>query len=226
MDIIKDLFEMQDEEYKEFHAKLIPTVKKEKIIGVRTPMLRKYAKELNKTAQAKEFMNQLPHNYYEENNLQAFLIEGIKDYKACIQAVNEFLPYVDNWATCDMMSPPVFKKYRDELFEQIKIWINTDDVYTIRFAIKTLMSLYLDEYFADAHLELVANVKHKDYYVKMVVAWYFATALAKQYEKTLPYIKANKLEVWTHNKAIQKAKESYRISNEHKEELNKYKIKV
>ncbi|MBQ8730818.1 MAG: DNA alkylation repair protein [Lachnospiraceae bacterium] len=225
MNIVQHLFEMQDIEYREFHSKLMPTVNKESIIGVRTPMLRKYAKELNWTKEAEDFLNTLPHTYYEENNLHAFLLESIKDYDKCIEAINAFLPHINNWATCDMMSPTVFKKHRDKLFEQIKIWIDADDVYTIRFAVKTLMSLYLDEYFDEIQLEMVASVTHEDYYVKMVVAWYFATALAKQYEATLPYIKDKRLELWTHNKAIQKAKESYRVSKEHKEELEQYRIK-
>lgn len=224
-EIIGKLFELQDLSYKEFHSKLMPTVNPDKIIGVRTPDLRKLSKELAGTALAKEHLRSLPHQYYEEDNLHGFLIEKIKDYDKCIEELNEFLPYVDNWATCDMMSPKVFKKYLPELLEQIKAWMASEHTYMIRFGMKTLMTFYLDEEFREEYLEMVASVQSEEYYIKMMVAWFFATALAKQYEAALPYIENQKLEIWTHNKAIQKAVESYRITAEQKLYLKSLKLK-
>ena len=224
-EIIGKLLELQDLSYKEFHSKLMPTVNPDKIIGVRTPDLRKLSKELAGTALAKEHLRSLPHQYYEEDNLHGFLIEKIKDYDKCIEELNEFLPYVDNWATCDMMSPKVFKKYLPELLEQIKVWMASEHTYMIRFGMKTLMTFYLDEEFREEYLEMVASVQSEEYYIKMMVAWFFATALAKQYEAALPYIENQKLEIWTHNKAIQKAVESYRITAEQKVYLKSLKLK-
>ncbi len=211
-----DLFEMQDLKYKEFHSKLMPTIEPDKVIGIRTPALRKYAKDFAKTKEAKEFIRVLPHTYYEENNLHGFIIEGIKDYDRGIEELERFLPYVDNWATCDLMRPKVFKKHLPELLEQIKLWLNSEHTYTIRFGIEMLMTYYLDEHFAPEYLEMVAEVRSEEYYVNMMIAWYFATALAKQYVNTLPYIENKRLDKWTHNKAIQKAIESYRVSDEQK----------
>lgn len=224
-DIEDRLFALQDKEYKEFHSRLMPTVNPDTIIGVRTPALRKLAKELAKQPKYMEYIHMLPHSYYDENNLHGFLIETIKDYGECVAAVNEFLPYVDNWATCDLMSPKVFKKHRTELLEQIKIWIASDQTYTIRYGIEMLMTHYLDEDFQKEYLEWVAQIRSEEYYVNMMIAWYFATALAKQPKDTLPYIEQNRLEVWTHNKAIQKSVESYRISAEQKAYLKTLKVK-
>lgn len=215
---------MQDIKYREFHCKLMPTVNPEAVIGVRTPELRKYAREFSKTPDAKVFFQILPHQYYEENNLHGFLIEGIKDYKSCVAALQEFLPYVDNWATCDLMKPQVFKKHLPELLEEIRKWICSDHTYTIRFGIGMLMSFYLDEAFDREYPELVAGVRSQEYYVNMMAAWYFATALTKQYETVLPYIENRRLDDWTHNKAIQKAVESSRITDEQKAYLRTLKV--
>lgn len=223
--IRNDLFAMQDIAYRDFHSKLIPNIDAGLVIGVRTPELRKYAKQLAKTSEATEFLQILPHKYYEENNLHGFLIEGMKDYDATIQALDAFLPYVDNWATCDMIAPKVFKKHLPELLIKIKEWLVSEYVYAVRFGMGMLLKYYLDEAFAPEYLELVASVESEEYYIKMMIAWYFATALAKQYEATLPYIENHRLEQWTHNKAIQKAIESYRITPEQKEYLRSLKYK-
>lgn len=222
-DIQKKLFEMQDVKYKDFQAKLIPTINADTVIGVRAPEIRKFAKELYKNHDAREFLQSLPHQYYDENNLHGALIELQKDYEQCIDLLNAFLPHVDNWATCDMMAPKVFKKHLPELAEQIKVWMASGDTYTIRFGVDMLMKYYLDAEFKPEYLEMVAQVKSEEYYLKMVVAWYFATALAKQYEAALPYIEEQKLDVWTHNKTIQKAVESYRVSAEQKAYLKTLK---
>ena len=219
------LFELQDLAYRDFHSKLMPTVPKEKIIGVRVPELRKFAKEFGKTTDANEFLKILPHKYYEEDNLHAFLTEQIKDFDECVSALDSFLLYVDNWATCDMMSPKVFKNNTEKLLPKIEEWLISDYVYQVRFAIGMLMKFYLDENFDERYLHLVASVKSDEYYINMMIAWYFATALAKQWEKTVPYIENEVLDKWTHNKAIQKSVESYRITDEKKEYLKKYKIK-
>lgn len=219
------LFALQDIQYRDFHSKLMPTVDPATIIGVRTPALRKFAKSFAKTPEAAEFLRIFPHEYYEENNLHGFLIEAIRDYDAAIAALDAFLPYVDNWATCDLMCPKVFQKHLPELAEQIPIWLASDHPYTIRFGIGMLMRFYLDEAFEPVYLDQVAGVRHEEYYVKMMVAWYFATALAKQYDATLPYLEQRRLEPWTHNKAIQKAVESYRITGEQKTYLRTMKVK-
>ncbi|MCI9076382.1 MAG: DNA alkylation repair protein [Dorea sp.] len=219
------LFELQDLAYRDFHAKLIPTVDQEKVIGVRTPALRKFAKEFGKSEEAGEFMKVLPHDYYEENNLHGFLIEGFKDYEQCICALDAFLPYVDNWATCDMMAPKVFKKHLPELEHKIDEWMVSEHAYTVRYGIGMLMRFYLDEEFRVEYLAKAAAVESEEYYVKMMIAWYFATALAKQYEAALPFIEERRLEKWTHNKAIQKAVESNRITAEQKKYLRTWKIK-
>ncbi len=223
-DITECLFAMQDTEYRGFQCKLMPTVDADTVIGVRTPQLRLFAKQLSAEA-AERFLSELPHKYYEENNLHGFLIEKIKDYDACIAELNRFLPYVNNWATCDMMTPKVLKKHLPELLEQIRIWISSRETYTVRFAIKMLMSFYLDEHFKQEYIDLVLSVKSDEYYIKMMIAWYVATALAKQYDAVLPYIENSLPDKWVHNKAIQKAVESYRISEEQKEYLKKFKIR-
>ena len=223
--IRKNLLSMQDEKYRSFQVKLFPTVDPETMIGVRTPELRSYAKTLLKEENNSAFLSDLPHKYFDENQLHAFIISEIKDYGRCIEEVNRFLPYVDNWATCDQMSPKVFKKYRPQLLEQIKNWLKSNRTYTIRFAIGMLMEHYLDDGFDIRYPEMVAAIRSEEYYVNMMIAWYFATALAKQYEAILPFIENRKLDVWTHNKAIQKAVESYRITPEQKEYLKGLKIK-
>lgn len=214
--VVKDLFVMQDLEYKAFHSRLIPMVEEERIIGVRTPELRKYAKEFYKKGDWRRFLKGLPHDYYEENNLHAFLIEEIKDYKKCVQELNLFLPYVDNWATCDMMRPKIFKKHLPELLGEIQRWTSAQEIYTVRFGIVMLMTFYLEEEFEVEYLEWVAGIQSDDYYIKMAIAWYFATALAKQYTCAVKYLEENRLEQWTHNKAIQKAVESYRVAENQK----------
>ena len=225
MNIEETLFSLSDDQYREFNASLIPTVDKSLIIGVRTPVLRKFSKELINSEQSAFFLDALPHRYYEENNLHAMLIMHIKNYDEVISRIDAFLPYIDNWATCDMLSPKIFKKYTDKLIFKITDWISSKHTYTIRFGVKMLMDFFLDEEFSIKHLELVANIRSEEYYVKMAVAWYFATALAKQYESTLPYLQNLRLDKWTHNKAIQKSIESYRISDECKEHLRKLRIK-
>lgn len=221
----KELFALQDLKYRDFHSKLMPTVDKEKIIGVRTPQLRKFANAFAKTEEAKEFLKILPHEYYEENNLHGFLIEKIKDFDQCIAELDRFLPYVDNWATCDMMSPKVLKKYPKKLLEQVKVWIKSEDTYAVRYAIGCLMNYYLEEEFSTEYPDMAAAVKSEEYYIQMMQAWYFATALAKQYEAILPYLEERRLEPWVHNKSIQKAVESYRITPEQKAYLKTLKIK-
>ena len=221
----KQLMAMQDLKYRDFQCKLMPTVASDTVIGVRTPELRKFAKEFSKKPDVDEFLKILPHKYYEENNLHGFLIETIKDYDRVITELDAFLPYVDNWATCDLMRPKIFQKHLEELLGKIKEWINDDHTYTIRFGIEMLMSFYLDEQFCPEFLGLVSYVQSEEYYVNMMVAWYFATALAKQYDDTLPYIEQHRLSKWTHNKAIQKAVESYRISDGQKTYLRTLKVK-
>ncbi|MCM1541360.1 MAG: DNA alkylation repair protein [Blautia sp.] len=220
------LFEIRDEEYKAFHAKLIPTVPEEAIIGVRTPVLRKYAREMAKDPRIGEFLGAVPHQYYDENNLHGFLIEQDKDYEKCLAAVESFLPYIDNWATCDMLAPKVFGRHTGELLEPVRRWIASEETYTVRFAMNMLMRFYLDEKFRQEYLEMVSAVKSEEYYVNMMIAWYFATALAKQYDAALPYLEQRKLSPWTHNKTIQKACESYRITAEQKAYLRGLKEKV
>ena len=226
--IREELFSLQDKKYREFQAKLIPTVDPETVIGVRTPQMRKLAKRLYKETDPEEleaFMKELPHKYFDENQLHAFLISEEKDYDRCVAQINDFLPYIDNWATCDQLSPKVFKKHRGELLNNIKEWINSDRTYTIRFGIGMLMQHFLDDDFDPAYPETVAQVRSEEYYVNMMIAWYFATALAKQYDTAITYIEGQKLDVWTHNKAIQKARESYRVTPEQKEYLKTLKRK-
>lgn len=226
IDKVKEvLFKNQDLKYRDFHAKLVPAMDKEKVIGVRTPVLRGIAKEFEKHGDIQEFLNALPHQYYEENNLHGMIIERYKDFDTCIEALEKFLPYVDNWATCDLLSPKVFKKHKKELLPLIENWIASDLTYTKRFGIEMLMSHYLDEDFDVRFLDIVAEIRSEEYYIKMMQAWYFATALAKQYEATLPYIEKKTMDKWTHNKSIQKAIESYRITDEQKAYLKTLKIK-
>lgn len=220
MDIQKELLSMCDTKYRDFHAKLMPTVDKSKIIGIRTPILRKYAKSLE---DYDVFLNSLPHRYYEEDNLHAFLIERESDFDKCIEKINTFLPYVDNWATCDSLKPPILKKNPEKLLQHIKTWIASDHIYTVRYGINLLMTYYLGESFLPEYADLVSEVKLDEYYINMMRAWYFATALAKNHKEALPYLESNRLDQWTHNKSIQKATESLRISPEQKAYLRTLK---
>lgn len=224
-EIRQRLFELQDVSYRDFQVKLIPTVETESMIGVRTPALRKLAREYGRREDIGEFLQDLPHRYFDENQLHAFIISGIKDFETCIMYVEKFLPYVDNWATCDQMSPTVFKKKRQELLPYIREWVKSDRTYTVRFGIGMLMQHYLDEDFDPSYPEMVAGIKSEEYYISMMIAWYFATALAKQYDTVLPYIEEKRLDSQTHNRAIQKAVESYRITQEQKAYLKTLKIR-
>lgn len=219
------LLSMKDGEYADFQRKLMPTVRPESVIGVRTPALRAFAKEIACTAQAEAFLNELPHKYYDENNLHAMLIEKIKPFDEAVARVEAFLPYVDNWATCDILKPRAFKKDLPALTERIKVWVASGKTYTVRFGIEMLMNFFLDSEFMPEQLETVAAVESSEYYVNMMRAWYFATALAKQREATLPMIEGMSLDAWTHNKTIQKAVESYRISDDDKALLRTMRVK-
>lgn len=220
-----ELFALQDLKYRDFQAKLMPTVDKETVIGIRTPILRAYAKEFGKKEEAKQFLKILPHQYYEENNLHGLLIEQIKDYEKCVEELECFLPYIDNWATCDLLAVRTVKKHLDLYIDEIDQWIKSNQPYTIRFGINMLMRYYLEDEFKIQYPEKVAAIRSEEYYVNMARAWYFATALAKQYEKILPFLEERKMDMWTHNKTIQKAIESYRITPEQKAYLRTLKIK-
>lgn len=225
MEIKEQLFMLADEKYRDFQAKLIPTADKDRFIGVRTPLLRSLAKRIYKETDCTEFLSKLPHEYFDENQLHAFIISEIKDFDTCIKEVCRFLPYIDNWATCDQLSPKVFKKHKPELLVYIKRWIESQNTYTVRFGIGMLMQHYLDDDFKPCYPDLVSSIKSDEYYINMMIAWYFATALAKQYDTAIKYIENRKLNTWTHNKAIQKACESYRINDEHKKYLRSLKEK-
>lgn len=216
---------MQDSQYKEFHSKLVPTVSPDKIIGIRTPILRKFAKEFLKTSQSGKFLKKLPHKYYDENNLHAFLIQEFKDFSEALSKTEAFLPFIDNWATCDSFTPKVFKHNKPEIKKRAYNWIKSSHTYTVRYGIKIFMDLFLDDDFSEEFMKAISEVKSKDYYVKMMIAWYFATALAKQYTFAITYIENHKLDLWTHNKAIQKSIESYRIDTKTKEYLKTLKRK-
>ncbi len=215
-EIRERLFSLSNESYKVFHSKLMPTVDSNKIIGVRTPILRKFSSELFKSAEYREFMEELPHKYYEEDNLHGFLIEKIKDFDECLSETEKLLPYIDNWATCDMLRPKAFKKDPEKLYSKIKEWLGSDKTYTVRYAIGCLLSFYLDDNFKEEHLQLVGSIVSDEYYINMMIAWYFATALSKQYDSTIVYIEERKLPEWVHRKTIQKAIESCRITDETK----------
>lgn len=221
--IQKQLFALQDGAYQAFQCKLMPNVAPERVIGVRTPALRAFAKEFAKTPDAAEFIKILPHAYYEENNLHGFILETLKDFDEAVCAVDEFLPYVDNWATCDQIKPKAFKKNLPGLYEKIKEWIASDRTYTVRFGVEMLMNFFLDGNFTPESAELASRVRSDEYYVNMMVAWYFATALAKQYDAVIPYIEKDTLDIWVHNKTIQKAVESYRITEKQKKYLRTLK---
>ena len=215
---------LSDREYKKFHSKLIPNVAPQRVLGVRIPKLREYAKKIHGTEKARDFLENLPHYYYEENNLHAFLIEQIKDFDLCIKETEKFLPFIDNWATCDSFRPKIFSKHKEEIEKKAVEWIKSEHAYTKRYGIEVLLTHFLDEDFKVKHLETVAKIRSNEYYVKMMVAWYFATALTKQYKDTLPFIENKTLDTWTHNKAIQKARESLRIKKDEKEYLKTLKV--
>ena len=219
-----ELYRLRDEQYRDFQVKLIPTADPERMIGVRTPALRDYAKKLVKDPGIAAFLGELPHGYFDEDQLHAFILSEMKDYGRCLEEVERFLPYVDNWATCDQLSPKVFKKHRPELLSPIRTWIRSGKTYTVRFGVGMLMQHYLDDAFDDAYPELVAEIRSDEYYVNMMIAWYFATALAKQYDRVLPFLEERRLDPWTHNKAIRKAAESFRVPPERKEYLRSLKI--
>ena len=223
MKIQKELFSLQDKEYMKFLSKLTPNVSEDTIIGVRIPEIRKLAKKLVKNNEYEDFLKELPHKYYDENLLHGAIISENKDFENCIELLDSFLPFVDNWAVCDTISPKIFKKYKKELIEKIKEWSQSDKTYTCRFGVEMLMTHFLDEDFKKEYLEMVADIHSEEYYVKMVVAWFFATALAKQWDYAVIYLEDNRLDVWVHNKTIQKARESLRISLEKKEHLKKLK---
>lgn len=228
IEIQTQLFDLQNLQYKDFTAKLIPTVDKELIIGVPVPVIRTLVKKIVKEENelVASFVRTLPHHYHEENFLHVFLINQIKEFDSCCKAIEDFLPYVDNWATCDSLRPMSFKKNHQKLLPYIQKWINSSHTYTIRFGIECLMTYFLDTDFTEGYLEQVGRITSQEYYVKMMQAWYFATALAKQYSTTLAYLQKNTLEPWTHNKALQKAQESYRIPQEHKIVLRQMKRKI
>lgn len=225
IDITAQLFALQDKAYADFQSKLLPTVKRETVIGVRTPDLRKMAKQICKTPAAQEFLQNLPHRYFDENQLHAFILSEEKDFNTCIANLEQFLPYVDNWATCDQLSPCCFKKNTTELLPLIRKWMRSKHTYMKRFGIGTLMRYFLDEDFRPEYLEWVASIKSEEYYIRMMQAWFFATALAKQWDATLPYIEQHRLEKDTHNKTIQKAVESFRITDEQKALLKTLRVK-
>lgn len=215
-DLQERLFELQDLEYREFHSRLMPEIPKEKVIGIRVPVLRSFAKQLAGTEEAESFIQELPHTYYEENNLHMLLIISIRDYNRCLYELQRFLPYIDNWATCDFPAPKCFARHKQELLSEIRTWIASGETYTIRYGIGMLMRLYLDEDFLPEYLEIVTGVSSGEYYVNMMLAWYLATALAKQWEAAIPYLEERRLSDWVHRKTIQKAVESRRITEEQK----------
>ena len=221
--IREELLSLADEQYRSFSSALIPTVDKNKVIGIRIPTLRKYAARLSKTAEAASFMNGLPHAYLEENHLHAFLLERINDYGECVRELDRFLPYVDNWSTCDSMRPKVFKAHRTELMADVRRWLRSDHPYTVRFAVEMMMVYFLGNAFSAECAELAASVVSDEYYVNMMIAWYFATALAKNWDDVISYIEDGRLPLWVHNKTIQKAIESNRVSSEGKAYLKELK---
>ena len=223
MNIKEELFALQDISYADFQAKLTPNIPRELFIGVRVPEARKLAKRLAKEPEASKFLEDLPHKYYDENILHGLLLSEIKDYDACIAAVDRFLPYVDNWAVCDILSPKIFKKNKTALLEKINEWSLSKKTYSCRFGIEMLMSYFLDDDFKPEYLEIPVSVHREEYYVRMMVAWFFATALAKQWDTAIKYIEDHRLDPWTHNKAIQKARESKRMTPKQKEYLKSLK---
>jgi 3-methyladenine DNA glycosylase AlkD len=213
------LMEHADEGYRDFFYKLIPNVDPGTVIGVRTPALRALGREVRKRGEAEDFFACLPHRYYEENNLHACLVSQIRDVDTLLRELERFLPYVDNWATCDMIRPARFKERPEGLTEHIRRWLKAEHPFTVRFGMEMLMQYYLDEGFRPEHLAWAAGVEREEYYIRMMSAWYFATALAMQYEAAVPWLRENRLPLWTHNKTIQKATESHRLTREQKEYL-------
>ena len=224
-EIQKELFARQDEGYRDMQIRIIPNVAPERVIGVRTPELRKLAKELAKREDIGVFLDALPHEHFDEDQLHAFILSEMKDYEQCISEVERFLPYVNNWATCDQMSPKIFRKHKADLLKHIRKWIKSKETYTIRFGVGMLMEHFLDADYDPKYPEWISKLRSEEYYVNMMIAWYFATALAKQYETVLLYIEEHRLAPWTNNKTIQKAVESYRITPEQKEYLRTLKVK-
>lgn len=219
----QQLFVLQDEEYRDFHSKLMPNIPKGDVIGIRVPVLRKFAKEFAKSGEKEKFLKELPHQYYEENNLHMMLLVAMKDYDGCIQEMERFLPYINNWATCDFPAPKCFEKHKKDVLEHIKIWIKSSQTYTVRYAIGMLMRLFLEDDFSAEYPQMVAEVSSEEYYINMMIAWYFATALAKQWDAVIPYIEQRKLSPWVHRKTIQKAVESDRITPGQKEYLKSFR---
>ena len=215
---------LQDLKYRDMQLRIIPTVDPESVIGVRTPELKAMAKDILRSGDHRDFLNDLPHEYFEENQLHAFIISGMKELDECVEELEKFLPYIDNWATCDQLSPKIFKKHREVLLEHIKKWIRSDKTYTVRFGMGMLMEHFLDADYDQQYPEMVAEIRTEEYYINMMIAWYFATALTKQYDQVLPYIEEKRLDDWTHNKTIQKCLESRKISDEKKRYLKSLKI--
>ena len=224
-EIQEKLIVLAESAYRDFMAPLLPNLPRQRILGVRTPALRNYAKELYRAGEYEHFLRELPHAYYEEDNLHAFLIAEMRDYDRCLAELERFLPYIDNWATCDCLRPKAFGKNRARLLEHIPLWLASGETYTVRYGIGMLMAHFLDEDFQAEYLDWVSDVRSGEYYINMMIAWYFATALAKQYKSALPYLENRRLDRWTHNKTIQKAVESYRVSEEHKTELKLLRMK-
>ena len=223
-DIAAELFRMRDKDYALLQARIIPTVPAERIIGVRTPALRAFAKDLCNDGDIGEFLSCLPHRFFDEDQLHAFIISREKDFDKCVASVEAFLPYIDNWATCDQLSPAAFKKSPEKLLPRIQVWIGSNKTYTVRFALGMLMQHFLDERFSTSYTDLAASVRSEEYYVNMMIAWFFATALAKQYDLVIPYLEEKRLDNWVHNRTIQKSVESYRITDEQKAYLKTLKI--
>ena len=223
MSIYERLKEHRDSQYREFQSNFVPNIDRETIIGVRTPQMKAVAKDVFGTEEAETFLASLPHRYYEENLVHFFLIAKIKDFDACVGAVETFLPYIDCWPVCDQATPGVFRKNHDRLLPLIRKWIDSDHVYTERFGMRMLMNEFLGDDFKAEYLDWVASKTGEDYYLKMMAAWFFATALAKQYDAAVVYIEQRRLDPWTHKKAIQKAVESFRVSDEHKEYLKSFR---
>ena len=219
--IVSDLFDMRDEKFAQFNASLLPSNTQQNVIGVRTPNLRKYAKTIRNP---NSFLHNLPHKYFEENQIHAFILSDIRDFNKCVKMVNTFLPYIDNWATCDQLIPKIFAKNPDKLLPHIHKWIKSKHIYTCRFAIGLLMRFYLSDNFNTKYADMVANIESDEYYINTMRAWYFATALAKNWDNIIYFIENKKLDTWTHNKTIQKARESFRITQPRKEYLKKQKI--
>ena len=215
---------LEDPEYREFQLKLIPGIDPDRVICILTPDLRAYAKQLLRSGEASGFLAVLPHDTFDENQLHAFVISGIRDFPDCLAEVERFLPYVDNWATCDQLSPSCFARHTEELSPVLDRWLHSEHVYTVRFAIGMRMRYYLEDLFEDRYPREIAELRSDEYYIRMMVAWYFATALAKQYDRILPYLRERRLPEWTHNKTIQKAVESRRITEQQKEELRRLRL--